>query len=127
MRKILIAVLAIVMLLSLSGCAFTQWFSTWRNTQVDYIDQKIEDKYSYETKKEVEDACRAMIASYETDKLTYEQYIDSDNEEKVGWAESAKLRANRTATNYNNYVLKNSFVWDGNIPEDILNELPIIP
>lgn len=28
-----------------------------------------------------------------------------------------------TAANYNNYILKNSYVWSGNIPEDILSEL----
>lgn len=42
------------------------------------------------------------------------------------WADQAKMRANRTAANYNNYILKNSYVWSGNIPEDILAELPII-
>lgn len=36
------------------------------------------------------------------------------------------MRANRTAANYNNYILKNSYVWSNNIPEDILSELEII-
>lgn len=29
------------------------------------------------------------------------------------------MRANTTASNYNNYILKNSFVWKDNIPNDI--------
>lgn len=88
--------------------------------------QKVDDATNYETRKKVEDTCRAMISSYETDKLTYEQYKDSDSEEKQGWAEQAKMRANKTANSYNEYILKNSFVWSGNIPSDIRNELEIV-
>lgn len=88
--------------------------------------QKVDDVTNYETIKEVENTCRAMISSYEADKLTYEQYKDSDNEEKQSWAEQAKMRANKTATSYNNYILKNSFVWKDNVPADIYLELKII-
>ena len=88
--------------------------------------QKADDKTNYETRKEVEDACRAMIASYTSDKLTYEQYKDSDSEEKQSWAEQARMRANKTAASYNEYVLKNSFVWEDNIPPDIVSNLPYI-
>lgn len=88
--------------------------------------QKSDDATSYETRKQVEDSCRAMISSYETDKLTYEQYKDSDSDEKQSWAEQAKMRANKTANSYNEYVLKNNFVWSGNIPADIRSELQII-
>lgn len=88
--------------------------------------QKADDLTRYETKKKVEDSCRAMISSYESDRLTYEQYKDSDNEEKQGWGEQAKMRANKTASTYNNYVLKNSYVWEGNIPADILGQLEYI-
>lgn len=91
-----------------------------------YDVQKVDDKTRYETMKKVEDTCRAMISSYESDKLKYEQYKDSDNEEKQSWAEQAKMRANSTASTYNNYILQNSFVWEDNIPEDIKNELEII-
>lgn len=88
--------------------------------------QKVDDVTNYNTIKEVEDTCRAMISSYESDKLTYEQYNDSDNEEKQGWAEQAKMRANKTAMSYNNYILKNSFVWKDNVPSDIYMNLMII-
>ena len=88
--------------------------------------QKADDVTNYKTKKKVEDTCRAMISSYESDRLTFEQYKDSDNEEKQSWAEQAKMRANKTAATYNNYILENSFVWSGNIPADIRNELPYI-
>lgn len=88
--------------------------------------QKMDDKTNYETRKEVEDTCRAMISSYESDKLTYEQYKDSDSEEKQNWAEQAKMRANKTATTYNNYITKNNFVWKDNVPDDIYMKLAII-
>lgn len=89
----------------------------------DYTVQKADDATSYKTLKEVEDSCRAMIASYEADKLIFEQYKDSDNEEKQSWAEQAKMRANRTAAQYNEYIRKNSFVWSDNVPDDIDEKL----
>lgn len=92
----------------------------------EYNVQKVDDVTNYETIKEVEDTCRAMISSYESDKLTYEQYKDSDSEEKQSWAEQAKMRANKTASTYNNYIIKNSFVWKDNVPNDIYMELEII-
>lgn len=88
--------------------------------------QKVDDATNYETKKQVEDSCRAMMASYTSDKLTYEQYKASDNEEKQSWAEQAKMRANKTAASYNEYVLKNSYVWNGNVPPDIRMNLPYL-
>lgn len=88
--------------------------------------QKADDATNYVTRKEVEDTCRAMMASYTSDKLTYEQYKDSDNEEKQSWAEQARMRANKTAASYNEYILKNSFVWEGNVPADIAASLPYI-
>lgn len=88
--------------------------------------QKADDATSYVTRKKVEDTCRSMIASYEADKLTYEQYKDSDGAEKQSWAEQAKMRANKTASSYNNYILENSFIWSDNVPNDIRKELKYI-
>lgn len=36
------------------------------------------------------------------------------------------MRANKTANIYNEYILKNSYVFEGNIPSDIYMELEII-
>lgn len=88
--------------------------------------QKVDDATNYKTLKKVEDTCRSMIASYISDKLMYEQYINSNDPSKVEWAEQAKIRANKTASTYNNYILKNSYVWSGNIPDDIKLELEYI-
>lgn len=89
--------------------------------------QKVDDATNYETRKKVEDTCRAMVSSYEADRLTWEQYKDSDSEEKQGWAEQAKMRANKTAATYNNFILENSYVWSGNVPDDIDEELEYLP
>ena len=97
--------------------AWNNWFGTV---------QKADDNTNYETLKRVEDTCRSMIASYNSDKLTYEQYKDSDNEEKQSWAEQAKMRANKTASTYNNFILKNEYIWKGNVPSDIYMTLPYI-
>lgn len=95
--------------------------ATWNNWF--HSVQKADDATNYETLKQVEDTCRAMIASYNSDKLIYEQYRDSDNEEKQEWAEQAKIRANKTASTYNNYILKNNYVWKNDVPADIYREL----
>lgn len=120
-KKVVICLLVIFLLAGLSTAC--SWVDTWFTNKVEYVDKKIDDATSYEKKKKVEDTCRAMIASYESDQLTYEQYKDSDNEEKQSWAEQAKMRANKTASTYNNYILENSFVWAGNVPKDIKSQL----
>lgn len=94
--------------------AWNSWFG---------LVQKADDATNYETLKQVEDTCRSMIASYEADRLTYEQYKNSEDDEQQSWAGQAKMRANRTASTYNNYILENSYVWSGNVPEDIDMEL----
>lgn len=88
--------------------------------------QKADDATNYDTRKQVEDTCRAMIASYNSDRMTWQQYKDSPDEEKQSWAEQAKMRANKTASSYNNYILKNSYVWQDNVPADIAGRLSYI-
>ena len=88
--------------------------------------QEVDDRTNYDTIKKVEDTCRAMIATYEADRLMYEQYKDSDDEEEQDWAAQAKMRANRTASTYNNYILENEYVWTDNVPNDIYMELPYL-
>lgn len=89
-----------------------------------FIEADNETKYA--TKKAVEDTARTMIVSYMTDKLYWEQYKTSENANEREWAGQARFRANKTAVSYNEYILKNSRVWEGNIPKDIMKELPII-
>lgn len=88
--------------------------------------QKADDRTNYNTKKEVEDEARMMMASYQADKLKYEQYKTSEVEEQKGWAEQAKMRANQTASTYNNFMLRNNFLFKENIPDDLWYELPYL-
>lgn len=81
------------------------------------------DESTYENQKEVENTCRAMIASYKNDKSIYDQYKDSEIQEERSWANNARIRANQTANTYNEYILKNSFVWKNNVPPDIYRTL----
>lgn len=121
MNKGWIALIVLLCVLLIGTCIFfsatpagrTMW-NNWF-----YTVQKADDATLYATRKKVEDTCRAMMASYTADELTYKQYKDSDSEEKQSWAEQAKMRANKTAASYNEYILKNSFVWEGNVPADI--------
>ena len=121
--KYFIVVLVALLLLAILFFAVTPigraiWNNWWHDVE------KADDNTSYENRKMVEDTCRAMIASYKTDVDTYNMYKDSDNEEKLSWAEQARMRANKTANSYNEYMLKNSYVWNGNVPIDIANYLP---
>lgn len=118
-------VVVVVVLCSILFFAFTPAGRAVWNSWF-YTVQKVDDATNYNTKKKVEDTCRSMIASYNSDRLTYEQYKDSDNPEKQSWAEQAKMRANKTASSYNEFILKNSYVWSGNVPSDILSELEYI-
>ena len=127
MKKFITVIIIIVICVGVTIAGTVNgWFATWFMNKVEFVDRKIDDATNYKTIKKVEDTCRSMIASYESDKLTYEQYKDSTNEEKQSWAEQAKMRANKTASSYNNYILKNSFVWNGNVPADIKMELPYL-
>lgn len=132
MGKVLSAVLATIGCLLLAGIiGFTIWttatpsgvafINTWQHSL-----QKADDNTNYETLKQVENTCRSMISSYNADKLTYEQYKDSESELERSWANSAKMRANQTASTYNNYILKNSYVWKNNVPGDIYMNLPYL-
>ena len=118
--------IVLIVIALIIGGTLNGWFNTWFANKVEYINHKIDDATNYDTLKNVEDACRSMQASYESDRLTYEQYKDSDNEEKQSWAEQAKMRANKTAVIYNEYILKNNYVWNNNIPSDIQSELPVV-
>lgn len=128
MDKLKIVLITIICLVVLGGCSYFTFFPSGRAlwNQYDETMKKVDDKTKYETKKKVEDTCRASIASYNSDKLTYEQYKDSTSELERSWANSAKMRANKTANVYNEYILKNSYVFEDNIPSDILMQLPII-
>lgn len=83
------------------------------------------DEVSYETRKAVEDTARSYISSYNADVAIYEMYADSNDPEKREYAESARMRAVRTASTYNEYILKNSYVWQENIPADIYKTLDV--
>lgn len=121
---IIVAIISVILIGAIIFFGFTPGGRSVWNSYTHSLEKA--DENQYETKKQVEDTVRSMIASYKSDVATYEQYKDSDNEEKQSWAEQAKMRANRTANSYNEYILKNSYVWEDNIPSDIDCSLPIV-
>lgn len=127
MSKVGTIIVTIISVILIGGIIFFGFTPGGRSVWNSYTHSlEKADENQYETKKQVEDTARAMIASYKSDVATYEQYKDSDNEEKQSWAEQTKMRANRTANSYNEYILKNSYVWEDNIPSDIDYSLPIV-
>ena len=121
---IIVTIISVILIGAIIFFGFTPGGRSVWNSYTHSLEKA--DENQYETKKQVEDTARSMIASYKSDVATYEQYKDSDNEEKQSWAEQAKMRANRTANSYNEYILKNSYVWEDNIPSDIDYSLPIV-
>lgn len=128
MEKVLAGILIAFLSLIILFIGYITFFPSGRALINNYDNtmKKVDDRTKYETRKKVEDTARASIASYKTDKATWEQYKDSDDKEKQSWAEQAKMRANKTANIYNEYMLKNSYVFEGNIPDDIIYQLPIL-
>lgn len=128
MNKVVVGLLCLLMVVLLFCTVFFSCFPAGRAMWNSWFFavQKADDATAYSTRKQVEDTCRAMMASYTSDSLIYQQYKDSDSEEKLSWAEQAKMRANKTAASYNEYMLKNSFVWNGNVPADIRTSLPYL-
>ena len=128
MNKIVAGILVFIVCGFVGFSIFSEVTPTGRAMRNNWFHavQVADDNTNYKTKKKVEDTCRSMISSYNSDKITYEQYKDSDNEEKQSWAEQAKMRANKTASTYNNYILKNNYVWQNNVPNDIYMNLPFI-
>lgn len=124
----LVAILCFLILGGIGGCSFFKCTAAgkriWNNYWHDV--KQADDNTKYENRKEVEDTCRSMISSYNADKLTYLQYKDSEVELERSWAESAKMRANQTASTYNNYILKNNYIFEENVPSDIYMTLPYL-
>lgn len=121
---IIVTIISVILIGAIIFFGFTPGGRSVWNSYTHSLEKA--DENQYETKKQVEDTARSMIASYKSDVATYEQYKESDNEEKQSWAEQAKMRANITANSYNEYILKNSYVWEDNIPSDIDYSLPIV-
>ena len=128
MSKIGTVVIAVICTLAIAAAVFLSVTPAGRGVWNSWFHevQEVDDRTNYDTIKKVEDTCRAMIATYEADRLMYEQYKDSDDEEEQDWAAQAKMRANRTAPTYNNYILENEYVWADNVPNDIYMELPYL-
>ena len=120
MRNTILYIFAAVLVICLLGTCATSFIWAYPSDVIPNY-----DRYSYTAQKEVENTCRAMVASYKADVLTYQQFKDGDEIERQ-WAAQAKMRANKTASNYNNYILKNYFIWYGNIPKDIRTRLDIV-
>lgn len=117
MRKIMI----VLSLISAVSCNPFKGINGGVN-KIDYELEKQNDSQRYERRKQVEDTARAMIASYKSDRQTYLTMKDVNKEISL----QAKIRANSTAISYNEYILKNSFLWADNVPSDIKSKLEII-
>lgn len=91
-----------------------------------YEVQKVDDTTSYETLKKIEDTALNMITNYGSDKLFYEQYVNSTVAEERSWATQAKMRANRTAVMYNIYITENHYLWKDGLPDNLKIKLPTI-
>ena len=124
MKKLFIF-LIVIALLAIGGVIF--FTATPPGQKIwDSMQSSTNDKSNYETKKDVEDTCRAMMASYKNDANTYRIYKDAATEYYRSIAEDARIRANQTVTTYKDYFEKNKYVWEGNAPKDIPESLEYV-
>jgi len=124
MKKFIITLIIILSVLFVGSLIFFGATPAGRTIWNEYMyDLDKVDEIDYEKRKAVEDTCRAMISSYTADSLIYNQYKESTVTEEISWANNAKIRANQTASTYNNYILLNSYVWEDNVPSDIFMTL----
>ena len=123
MKKIGLVLLVLVLLVV---SFLTKPWSVFIHNKYEGLIKEVDSATNWNTLHEVEDSCRAMMSNYQADALTYQQYCNSEVVEHRSWAEQARMRANRTAAQYNEYILKNNYVWKYGIPDDIEHELPYI-
>lgn len=124
MKRLLIILVSAVVALGIGSGIFFGATPVGREIMNGY--HKDIENTDYRKQKEVENTCRAYIVSYKADKAAYYAYRDSTDALEHSWALGYKNRANSTAMTYNEYFLKNSYVWKDNIPDDIEHSLPII-
>lgn len=120
-----IGLILLVLVLIIIGFLTKPW-NVFVHNKYEGLIKEVDSATNWETLHEVEDSCRAMMSNYQADVLTYQQYCNSEIAEHRSWAEQARMRANRTAAQYNEYILKNNYVWKYGIPDDIEHELPYI-
>ena len=124
MSKTGIVIISVVATLLVASVIFFCFTPVGRGIILGYeSDMKEVDENSYENQKKVEDTCRAMISSYKSDVDIWNMYKDSDNINQRNYADAARVRAVKTANEYNEYILKNSHVWKENVPSDIYMKL----
>lgn len=123
MRKI--GLVLLILVLTMASFVAKPW-NVFIHNKYNGLIKEVDSATNWNTLHEVEDSCRAMMANYQADALTYQQYCGSETTEHRSWAEQARMRANRTAAQYNEYILKNNYVWKYGIPDDIEHELPYI-
>jgi len=114
-------------------CLFLGWISLtpggieFYNTYLKSL-KKADLNSNFESAKKAEDTARAMMASYNMDKANYESLKTISNPAPIDLEEikNYKIRLNQTAATYNEFMLKNSFVWKDNIPSDIKQKLDFV-
>ncbi len=128
MKKIGIVLITIIVILLVGfGVAYAIPSSRESINEYFFRLEQVDQETDYENRKMVEDTARAMITNYKVYEWEYNTYRVFDvGTDEYQRAIDAKLQANRIASSYNNYITQNSFVWSGNLPDDIPPTLPLI-
>ena len=103
----------------------------WAVNEYVFMMERVDEETDYGNRKQVEDTARSMISNYEFAVGEYETYkvfceTAQYDKDRCQRALDSKTSANKTASTYNNYLLKNKFLFKGNMPADIYYALETI-
>lgn len=99
-------------------CCFSNT-NTAQTSAKQIVSQKENSIFDYSDKENAENYRRTLLLDYQVNEMLYEKYADENQD----YARQCKIRANKIADNYCDFVLEYHKHWEN---EDILYTLPYI-
>lgn len=129
MKGFLIGILAVLLI----GSSFLMLNPSFRTfvREWEFTLDRVDEQTSYDNRKMVEDTARSSIVNYNSYKSeydTYKSFCDTEtyDDGKCTRAMNSKTSVNRVANQYNEYIQKNRFVFEDNLPTDIPESLEVV-
>lgn len=96
--------------------AFIIYFSIKDTNKTQYVEKTNVEQQLLEERQQIEQICNNVVMIYNQQLINYYSEPTKENKEIV----------NKTAEAYNNYFEQKKYIWKGNIPSYITQQLEII-